>query len=402
MVQSTLLLLLPLLLSLHGCDSKLQNSSCAATTTVDSAPAPACSRRLLIYESSSFCCPGLGAQLNNMLVAFAVALASDREFVWHSEVSSFGCPPGRGGASPGGLDSRDCLFAPSRCDQAAAAALRARGANFKDCASRDEGGDCAEFVSREATPATRARLFELEDEVLFASQYTTGTAFFQSLWNYHEHYAQQDVCDPSSSCKARKRLCRALGVGTDHPKIGWLQLFQRMAKSVVRLQADAEAAVQELVASVGLRPPFAALHMRFGDKIGTNQYQSTPLTEYLAQEGLRAVTSRDIFVATDDQANVQQQIQRLSEGQRQEHTFHFLAAGGQASTGHVEAKFNEMPSAERYAAHLRVLAEIRILSSSSVFVCNFRSKFALLVEALRDENSSPALLTERYLWFPGG
>lgn len=174
MVQSTLLVLLLLLLSLHGSDAKPHNSSCAATTAVGSAPA--CTH-LLIYESSSFCCPGLGAQVNNMLVAFAVALASGREFVWHSDVSSFGCPPGRGGrASPGGLDSRDCLFAPSRCEQAAATALRARGTNVKDCASRDEGGDCAEFVSREATPATRARLFELEDEVLFASQYVRSLA----------------------------------------------------------------------------------------------------------------------------------------------------------------------------------------------------------------------------------
>ena len=40
----------------------------------------------------------------------------------------------------------------------------------------------------------RAALFELPAPVLIASQFTTGTAFFQYLWDRAAHYTGGDVC----------------------------------------------------------------------------------------------------------------------------------------------------------------------------------------------------------------
>lgn len=110
-----------------------------------------------------------------------------------------------------------------------------------------------------------------------------------------------------------------------------------------------------------------------------------------------------VFVATDDQHTVRKQITQLSEHERANTpSIHFLSREG-AEAGHVETSFNALSSAERYHEHLHVLADLRVISSSAVFVCNFRSKFALLAEALRAEGSIPAVQVDPpYQWVPGG
>ena len=361
----------------------------------DEVCATACDR-MLVYESASFCCPGLGAQVSNALVASAVALASGREFVWHSAVSSFGCPNGTSPPGSGGMDSIDCVFAPSRCQAAAVEALATK--RVKDCATVDEGGDCAALVSREATPIERAQIFELDDAVVYASQFTTGTAFFQSLWHHNEHYENRDVCAQGAGGLARERLCRTLGFGTSDAPVSWLSVFRRIARRVVRLLPAAETTVQQLVASTSLLPPYTALHMRHGDKPGTNNFKPTPLARLL--DLAEPAAHRSVFIATDDQAAVRKQISQLSERVHMP-TIHFLDPSGVETGGHFEASFNALPSAERYREHLHVLAELRILASSAVFVSNFRSKFALLAETLRAESSNPALQVEPYVWVPG-
>ena len=103
----------------------------APAPATTAAALPACSAAL-VYESSTHCCPGFGSQMNMLLLAYMVALATKRQFVWDAAHYSWGCPAGGGGptgsgsalagtgaegAAPGGAsdgsDRENCLFVPS-------------------------------------------------------------------------------------------------------------------------------------------------------------------------------------------------------------------------------------------------------------------------------------------------
>ena len=168
------------------------NATCSETL----AAVPNCSRAL-VYDSSTFCCPGFGAQISNVLVAYMVALAAGRQFVWDSTHYSWGCPASKSAAvldsaaAPGGrsVDSKDCLFLPSPCraplrptygERLRRGARAAFVAGMRDCRS-DEGGACSDELAREATLDDRLRLFEYQEPIVLASQFTAGTAFFFAL-----------------------------------------------------------------------------------------------------------------------------------------------------------------------------------------------------------------------------
>ena len=415
------------------------NATCSETL----AAMPNCSR-VLVYDSSTFCCPGFGAQISNVLVAYMVALAAGRQFVWDSTHYSWGCPASNNAAAlesaaaPGGanVDSKDCLFLPSPCraslrptygERLRRGARAAFVAGMRDCRS-DEGGACSDEVAREATLDDRLRLFEYQEPIVLASQFTAGTAFFFALWDRAGHYAGADVCT-EASFRARpplRRLCADLGSPSPSR---WLDLFRIAAPRVLRLRPgvleEVERAASGMNVSSGLGSELdAAFHMRFGDKVGTNDYVPTPLTEYVARfEAIAAASSATaggsspsypgaVFVATDDTGAVRAQMKQL-EGDAARVNFRFASVvdgvterdvqGGASQNGHSEQRFNALPPAERFKQHVQLLAELRTLARAPIFVCNYKSKLALLAEVLRGPNMTTVTVgAHGPVWMPGG
>ena len=214
------------------------------------------------------------------------------------------------------------------------------------------------------------------------------------------------------------------------------QLLLRSVRSARRSRAlgiwggeQVTRAVQDMhdtAASVGASTePDAAFHMRFGDKVGTNNYVPTPLAEYVARfeavaaavaaEGASQGATTDsstVFVATDDEGAVRAQMGRLDRDVARVRFRFASGAGGRseggmqgdtAQSGHSEQHFNKLASAERFKRHVQLLAELRALSRAPIFVCDYKSKLALLAEVLRAPNATTVTVgAHGPVWMPGG
>ena len=121
-------------------------------------------------------------------------------------------------------------------------------------------------------------------------------------------------------------------------------------------------------AAMGVRRPYAAMHIRRGDKVGL-EAAFHPLDEYL--EGLRAVMGpheplRDVFVASDDP-------EALVEGRRRYPQIQWHALEGAATLG-AQGVFRQQGAGTQL-----LLGDIAWLASADYFCGTFSSQISRLV-----------------------
>lgn len=396
------------------------NASAPAPATT-AAALPACSAAL-VYESSTHCCPGFGSQMNMLLLAYMVALATRRQFVWDAAHYSWGCPAGSGsalagtgaeGAAPGGASGgsgrENCLFVPSACVRA--------------LPPRQAWGNCLVGAPSHACGTGRGKghaasvgaFFGRRDGAIVLGSWEAGT-LFNELIDYGQHYRREPACTAPLSRPRAQAVCDALLAGAGHGRTGsgegrsppaqlrakaqWLTLFRLGARRVFEgLRPAVLRRVHDRLGSVAWRargraPPsdgYVAFHLRRGDKAGEAGYKPPSLAAYMraAEASGKLGPQTQVFIATDDQTSVLAETKRFPGR-------HFVfmghtppSAGGspaaELSGGHTEAAFNKQRSAARFSDHVDVLAELRLIARADLFVCCFASKLALLAEALRGE-----------------
>ena len=365
----------------HGDSSKGSSSSSSSSSSSGGC------RRTLVYESSTHCCPGFGSQINMLLLAHMLALATQRQLVWQARYYSWGCPTD--GSDAPSMDEENCLFEPSACT----GALPGQ-ATIANCLLGKPLYTCG-TVRGDKHGESVATFFGRPDAAVVVGSWEVGT-LFNELIDYRLQHSGAPVCVAPLSRPRAAAVCNALLTnmsGAALAKARWLSLFRLTAR---RVFAQLRPSVLQLVrarlhdaswrggrGAAPLSEGFVAFHMRRGDKVGEAGYQPPTLKAYMAAAEAAGMLGpqTQVFIATDDQYGVLAETKMFPR----RHFAFMASAGARVIGGHTEARFNKQVSAKRFSEHITVLAELRLIAQADLFVCVFASKLALLAEVLRGE-----------------
>jgi hypothetical protein len=149
-----------------------------------------------------------------------------------------------------------------------------------------------------------------------------------------------------------------------------------------------------------LTRPFAAFHVRRGDKLGYVRHErhwvegeKAPLTRYLDRLAREAPGLKRVFIMTDDYT-VMEEFRHLAP----DISFETLCEPGQR--GHYEAAFNAL-TREHKLARLRLLVgETRIAARSSVFSGCFKSNVSRFVALTHERPARCLSVDSQRTWHP--
>ena len=182
---------------------------------------------------------------------------------------------------------------------------------------------------------------------------------------------------------------------------------------------DVEKYIRRL--ELPLDMPYDGIHVRRGDQLnqtkahvishwkGLGQYDNEtgwtphpyiPFSHYLRQLDNMQCSTRLVYVATDDPAEVQKEINDLptdSEGSTflpntpACHKYRFFFSQFNQSLGlHINQRKRKGDCDERYARNVASIADLMILAKSDVFVGDFNSNWGRLVRTFRLRMSKDA------------
>ncbi|KAL7535059.1 hypothetical protein ACHAXR_006245 [Thalassiosira sp. AJA248-18] len=211
---------------------------------------------------------------------------------------------------------------------------------------------------------------------------------------------------------------RVFGSLTDRYQL-WDYASALMSRSgILRFQPwiarDVEAYIQDQT-ELPLDVPYDAVHVRRGDKLksdarrfvikywaGLNLYDEEsgetardyiPFEHYLSEFNKVECTDepRLVYVATDDPAEVKNEIAELPQDSEGYHTtkygchkFQFILTTYDSEVGyHIDAGASKANCEDRYARNIAGIADLMILTRSDIFVGEFNSNWGRLVRTFR-------------------
>ena len=175
----------------------------------------------------------------------------------------------------------------------------------------------------------------------------------------------------------RQQTAFTLSVDGVQRRCGLRQVLAVINREVWRYNVETAAAISASVVKLALPTPYAALHIRRGDKWD----EADPVDELTYVERLEAVTSlQDVYVATDDHRCVEA-VCRLRPRWR------VFALCPPTARGYYPRDFDSQPAEERGRRTLLLLTETEIMKGADVFVGTFSSGIGTYQAIARDRNT---------------
>jgi hypothetical protein len=205
--------------------------------------------------------------------------------------------------------------------------------------------------------------------------------------------------------KAVKRGCDE-GAVVAVPDIGfeggWVQLLARVSAQVFVPRPENVAAADRVQAELGLEGPFAAVHMRRGDKTAgyhkrNGQFRvegrAAPFDLYVETLSVLAPGVRRIFVLSDD-------YREVIEAQARHPELELVTLCRPDETGYFHSDFLALSRKERLQAIRRLIVEVLIAVRSAAFAGLYRSNVSLMVAALHQHPERCASVDQATSWTP--
>lgn len=175
------------------------------------------------------------------------------------------------------------------------------------------------------------------------------------------------------------------------------------AFDVARKLADAFCQPQQLIADPALKEPYAAIHIRRGDKIAgmlvngkrtVPEAEDSPPEAFVALLRQHAPDVRLVWVMTDD-FSVVNELRRLAP------EFAFETMSTPADNGYDQADFCALPVEQKIAERTRLITETEVAIRSSVFIGSLKSNVGRFI-TLRHQNPSACFGIDGVKhWHPG-
>lgn len=133
------------------------------------------------------------------------------------------------------------------------------------------------------------------------------------------------------------------------------------------------------------------VHIRTGDKITTGEMKAIPLERYIQQLTLyQNYLNKDnliIYLMTDSQGV----LQKMQELKHPSWTIISLPSPTQNPDGHIQSKYNNLPTDIKMKSFLHFLAEIQVLQECPHVLCTFSSNIGRFIDLTKKEGTCESL-----------